>query len=62
VVNSRGGARRGAVRRRTIGDDTAGVGRIRIGGGVAGVGKSHVGCGAGRSAVQRCVVGAAWPA
>jgi hypothetical protein len=62
VVNSRGGARRGAVRRRAIGDGMAGVGRSRIGGGVAGVGKSRVGCGTGRSVVRRCTVGAAWPA
>jgi hypothetical protein len=42
VVNSHGGARRGAIQRCAIGDGTTGVGRSRVGGGIAGVGKSRV--------------------
>jgi hypothetical protein len=57
MVNSRGGARRGAVRRRAIGDGTAGVGRSRVGGSVADVGKIRVEDGARQSAARRRGVG-----
>jgi hypothetical protein len=57
VVNIRNSARRGIVRRRAIGDGTAGMGRSCVGGGVAGVWKSRVGCGTARSAIRRRAIG-----